>query len=224
MSPITGSAKANTSTKQVEVPNAAATVTAKKAATSKTEKNIKVTTQAENDILTAVVAVARQFRTSIKNDVLIHKAQIIALKEQVFEVVKGDKGKRVKVDGEYVYFKQFVTNHFQCAMSTFYNLLSYKPDAYCKKCGELKNSCKKQGPCAPPNHTQHPKYVDGYEHGVADERKRHELAEDDVTLSDLYRGNNASEFVNSLAGIVNDFCRRNGMCDVARQVAISLNK
>jgi len=207
MSPSTGSAKAKTSNEQLKVPTDA-----------------KVTTQAENEILTAVVAVARQFRTSIKNDVLKHKAEIITLKEQVFEVVKGSKGKRVKVDGVYVYFKEFVTSHFQCARGTLYNLLSYTPVAYCKKCGELKNSCKKQGPCVPPNHTLHPKYVDGYEHGVADERKKHEQAEDDLTLSDLYRGNNASEFVHSLEELVNDFCRRNEMCDVARQVAISLKQ
>jgi hypothetical protein len=209
MSPSTGSAKAKakTSNEKLKVPTDA-----------------KVTTQAENEILTTVVAVARQFRTSIKNDVLKHKAEIITLKEQVFEVVKGSKGKRVKVDGVYVYFKEFVTSHFQCALGTLYNLLSYTPVAYCKKCGELKNSCKKQGPCAPPTHTLHPKYVDGYEHGVADERKKHELAEDDLTLADLYHGNDGEAFITSLAELVKDFCRRNEMCDVAARVHIVLDK
>ena len=227
MSPITGSAKAKSqsSTEKVELSHAAiATVTAGNAVTTKTKKDVKVITTTEQQLLTTVIGVARNFRTSIKNDVLNHKAEIIKLKDEVFEVVRGSKGKRVLVDGEYVYFKQFVTTHFQCALQTLYNILAYTPIAYCKKCGELKNSCKKQGPCAPPNHTLHPKYLDGYEHGVADERKKHELAEDDLMLSDLYRGNDVSEFVHSLKELVNDFCRRNEMRDVARQVAISLKK
>jgi hypothetical protein len=207
MSPAAAKAQVKTSNEKLKVPTDA-----------------KVTTQAENEILTTVVAVARQFRTSIKNDVLKHKAEIIILKEQVFEVVKGSKGKRVKVDGEYVYFKDFVTSHFQCALGTLYNLLSYPPAVYCKKCGELKNACKKQGPCAPPNHTQHPKYVDGYEHGVADERKKHELADDGLSTADLYRGNDGKAFITSLAELVRDFCRRNEMCDVAARVHIMLDK
>jgi|ERR1035437_3957144 hypothetical protein len=216
MSPITGSAKAKSksSTEQVELSNAApATVPAKNAVTMKTEKNVKIITATEQEILTTVINVARTFRRSIKSDILNHKDDIIKLKDEVFEVVRGSKGKRVRVDGEFVYFKQFVTAHFDCKIQTLYNLLNYKPDTHCKKCGELKNSCKKQGPCAPPNHTLHPKYVDGYEHGVADERKKHELADDGLTLADLYHGNDGEAFITSLAKLVKDFCRRNEMCD-----------